>query len=40
MCNADTNITCVCVYTCTVGSAQCSGCVVYSLSSVAAVCVL
>ena len=30
----DTTISCVC--TCTVGSAQCSGCVVYGLGAMAA----
>ena len=31
-----TFVSCVCVYTCTVGSAQCSGCVVYDPSAMAA----
>ena len=34
----DTTISCVC--TCTVGSTQCSGCMVYGLSAMAAIYVL
>ena len=34
----DSTISCVC--TCSVGSAQCSGCVVYGLGAMAAICML